>query len=727
MAAPMNRRTFLRQSGMAGTALAIGFYFTSCEGEAPEPEGVIELYKLNVDDIAKGTALNPFVMIEPTGEITLMSHRPDMGQGTFQAIPLLIAEELDVKLDQVTIKQAPGNAKYGRQGVGGSASVRTMWEPMRKMGAAARAMLVQAAAQQWQVEAAQCRTENGEVIHPVSKERLSYGSLVEAASTLEVPESPNMKSHDDFRLIGQSVPRPSIVKKVQGQANFGIDMKKEGMVYALIERSPNFEGDAIRIDDSAAMAIPGVLQVVECKRPLFKKDIPGVAVIAENYWAALQGRKALKIEWEAPERLLDTDSLLAEMHDKTNEEGLLDQEEGNFKKAYEKASEQLTASYETPFLAHAAMEPQNALVEVTETTCEVWAPTQFPQWAQNELASILELEKENINIHVSFLGGGFGRRALPDFIVEAALLSKSLKKPVKVVWTREDDTQQSPMRPGSVNQLQGGLDEEGRLVALQHKVVTPDIGHSLFGSYDENKVPGGVMEPVGESFYGLSNYASRYVFVDADPIPLVWWRSVYSSTNIFGHESFIDELAIAANKDPMQFRLELLESQPRKRAVLELLREKSNWDQPLPEGKARGVAICHCFDSTAGHVVEVSRDSSGKVKIDRVVTAIDCGTAINPDNVLAQCEGNIVMGLTAAIKSPITFKDSVVQQSNFHDYHVLRIHEMPKVDIHIVPSTEPPTGVGEPALPPMAPALCNAIFALSGKRIRRLPFDLGEV
>ena len=407
--------------------------------------------------------------------------------------------------------------------------------------------------------------------------------------------------------------------------------------------------------------------------------------------------------------------------------GLEFHKEGSFQKAFDSASKQLSAQFETPFLAHAAMEPQNVLVDVKKDSCEIWAPTQFPNWAKGEVADLLEIEEENITIHVPFLGGGLGRRALPDFVLEGASLSKAIGKPVKVVWTREDDMTQSSMRPGSVNNLQGGLDENGQLIAFQHKVTTPSIGHSLNHNFDGKEVPGSCMEPIGETFYEVPHFESRYVFVDVHPIPLVWWRSVYSSTNVFAQEVFIDELAEAAGKDPLAFRLAMVQHNTSYKAVLELLAEKSDWSTPIPEGKGRGIAITHCFQTTAGHVVEVSRDANGKLQIDRVVTAIDCGIAVNPDNVRAQCEGCVVMGLTAALKDPITFKDGRVEQTNYHNYRMLRINETPPIEVHILPSEAAPTGVGEPALPPIAPALVNAIYNLTGKRIRKLPFDLVKV
>ncbi|MEM8907000.1 MAG: molybdopterin cofactor-binding domain-containing protein [Bacteroidota bacterium] len=723
----INRRKFLRQAGFAGSTLAVGFYFSACQKAIPEPEGIIELFKLNIDDIAKGIGLNPFVIIEKTGLITIMAHKPDMGQGTNQSMPMLIAEELDVDLDQVVIKQAMGDPQYGFQGVGGSASVRTMWEPMRKMGAAAREMLLQAAAQQWGIAVTDCYTEKGMVINKKSQEKLKYGDLVAAASELEVPETPRLKTPEEFKLIGQSLPRPSVELKVRGAANFGMDMKRKGMVFALIERSPTFSGTVKSIDDAASLAIPGVQKVMKTSRKIMTQEFEGVAVIADSYWAALQGRRALKVEWEEKSQL-DTEQIYQQMRERSEGEGLVFHSEGKFKKVYNaKAVKQVTAQYETPFLAHAAMEPQNVLVEVKEDHCEVWASTQFPQWAQGDVANLLGLKPEQVTIHVAYLGGGFGRRALTDFVLEGASLSKALQKPVKVVWTREDDMTQSPFRPGSVNTLSGALDENGRLLALQHKVATPSIMHSLRRNFDGKKVPGSPMEPIGEAFYDVPNYESRYVFVDVDPLPLVWWRSVYSSTNVFAHEVFIDELAEAAGKDPMAFRLAQLDNKPNYKRLLTFLADKAGWNQSLPAGKARGVALTNCFETTAGHVVEVSRNEAGKIQIDRIVTAIDCGIAVNPDNVRAQCEGCVVMGLTAAIKDPIQFKNGRAVEDNFHNYRMLRINEMPKVEVHILPSTANPTGVGEPALPPLAPALVNAIYQLTGKRIRKLPFDLETV
>ncbi len=726
MSSNINRRSFLRNAGLTGTALALGFYVTSCKETAkPEPEGIIDLFKVNVDSEAKGMMLNPFVIIDEAGVVTIMAHKPEMGQGTYQSIPLLIAEELGVDPEKVVLKQAKGDAKYGNQGVGGSASVRTMWEPMRKTGAAAKAMLVAAAAAQWGVDPATCRTEDGKVIHP-EQESLAFGSLVAAASKLKVPQEPELKSPKDFKYIGKVNLRKDIDQKVNGTANFGIDMKVPGMVYASVERSPSFNGKVTSFDDTKAMAVKGVQQVLKSERRLLKNSIEGVAVIADNYWAALKGRRALAINW-AEQAPLDTEGIYTRMRTAGEQTGLEDTQQGDFGKAYEQVEEKITFDYETPFLAHAPMEPQNVLVDVRADVCEIWAPTQVPGWARSLVAEYLDIKPEKIIIHIPFLGGGFGRRLLSDFILEACFLSKAIKKPVKVVWTREDDMMQGPFRPGSLNRLSGGVDAKGNLLAMRHKVIAPAINASLFPDFDPTKVPRGIMEPLGEDFYDIPNYQTNYVFVDVDPIPLCWWRSVYSSTNVFGQECFIDEMAAAAKQDPVDFRLKLLAKNPRAKQVLEMLATKSNWKEALPDGKARGVAITHCFSSVCGHVVEVSKAEDGGVKIDKVTTVIDCGIAVNPDNVKAQTEGNIVMALTAALKDAIEFKAGKVVQTNFHNYRMMRMPEIPAIDIHIVPSAASPTGVGEPALPPLAPALCNAIFKLTGKRIQKLPFALDAV
>ena len=721
-----NRRSFLKDIGISASALCVGFHFTNCL-EPPEPEGVIKLFKPNIDDVATGVKMNPYLYIEPTGEITIFAHKPEMGQGTFQSIPMLIAEELGVKLEDVQIKLAPANVAFEEQSVGGSSSVRTMWEPMRKIGASAREMLTEVAARRWGISTANCSSENGNIYRNGSDDFYSFGQLVEEASTLEIPQNPKLKQASKFNLIGKSIARPDIPLKSTGGANFGMDMKLEGMVYASIERSPCFTGKVNKIMDSDALAVPGVLEVVRSVRPVGVHHWEGVAVIADNYWSAEQGRKALKIEWDEPDGLHTSENLFLSMRQKVAEEGLVHQSEGDFQKIFETSQKQLVSDYETPFVAHAPMEPMNTLANVTESSCELWTAVQFPDWIRSEAAEILEFEESQVTVHCPFMGGSFGRKGMPDFSLEGVLLSKQLHKPVKVIWSREDDIQQGPFRPGSMNRLSAALSDEGKLIAFQHKVCTPSFRHSLWNVDMVGKInPPWIMEPIGEPFYDTDHFSSNYIWMDISPIPVMWWRSVYSSTNAFGQECFIDELAHETGQDPVAFRLKHLSKKPNYKRFLSFLAEKANWSGNLPDGWARGIAITHCFESTTGQVIEVSRQKQG-IKIERVVTAIDCGMAINPVNVKAQCEGCVVMGLTAAIRDGLTFDRGRVRESNFHDHRVLRMSEIPKMETFIFPSSEAPTGTGEPALPTVAPALANAIFSLTGKRIRKLPIDLNTV
>lgn len=721
MSTSIKRRTFLKQIGVTTSAFGLGVVLPYCSLVKEEPMGIIELFKANIDESAQGIGLNPYLFIEPSGKIIIFAHRPEMGQGTFQSIPLLIAEELGVELADITIKLPPIRKGFVGQGVGGSASIRTMWMPMRKIGATAREMLRQAAANHWDVTLADCEALNGKIFQKGTEKFLTYGALVEAASQLAIPENVPLKTTNQFNQVGKSIPRPDIPLKVTGEANFGIDMKVEGMVYAVIERSPCFNGKVKSINDQLAIAIPGVQEVVKCIRPIGIYEREGVAVIADNYWAALQGRKALKIEWEEFSHLPSTAELFTTMRATASKAGVIDTKVGDFDTTFEKADTQLTASYESPFLAHAPMEPVNTLVWVKADSCEIWSAVQHPLWTQSEAAKLLGWNKDKIQVHCPFIGGSFGRKGLPDFNMEGVLLSKQLQKPVKIVWTRADDIQQGPFRPNSFNQLHGALDAQGQVIAFHHKVITPSFDHALLGVYEPDKIiPARMMNPIGKPFYDIPHFKTSYGWVDASPIPLMWWRSVYCSTNVFGQECFIDELANEANKDPVDFRLNMLDNQPKYKEFLQFLAEKANWNRQLPSNWGRGIAITHCFETTAGQVVEISHGEKG-IQIERVITAIDCGIAVDPENIKAQCEGSVIMGLTAALKDGLTFENGRVKESNFHDYRVLRINEVPKLETFIMPSMEVPTGVGEPALPTVAPALANAIFDLTGKRIRKLP------
>ncbi|HYG38457.1 MAG TPA: molybdopterin cofactor-binding domain-containing protein [Cytophagales bacterium] len=717
----LDRRKFLKMSGITGAALAIGFNIPFSNG------GNASIQNLN-SDLPNGVTLNAFIIIEKTGKITLINPRPDMGQGSFQAVPALIAEELEVSLDQVEIKNSDGSKKYGSQLSGGSSSIRGSWEPLRKAGAAAKEMLIKAASSKWKIKESDCYALEGKIFDKTSKRSLSYGALVEEAAKLEVPENPKLKEPKDFKLLGKDGKRPDIPLKVDGEAVFGLDYKVPGMLYASIERSPVFNGRVAKYDDSKTKQVKGVIAVLKCERPMPHRKSESVAVIADNYFSAIQGRKALQVTWDDGEfGNVDSEGFFESLRNLAKSEGAVHHEKGEFEKTFNDAPKKLEFVYETPFLAHAPMEPENALAHVKKAECEIWAPVQGPDWLVDQVSKYLNIQPEKVKVNVTFLGGAFGRKAYYDYVLEAVHLSQKLNAPVKVIWSREDDTSLGPFRPGLISALKGGLDLSGNVVAFQHKVVAPSIQHQLYKSLQSGKSDGWAMEAIEEkdSPYKIPNVKYNFVLAETD-IPIVWWRSVYASSNIFGHESFIDELAHASKKDPLKFRMEMLKDAPRHLNVLKILEEKSGWNQSLPSGKARGVAISRSFETICAHVVTVSKNDSG-IKIEKVVSVMDCGMTVNPDNVKAQTEGNIIMGITAAIKDAITFKSGRAEQTNFHNYRVLRINETPEMEMHIVQNFEKPGGVGEPGLPPVAPALTNAIFNLTGKRIRKLPFNLNEV
>lgn len=718
----ISRRNFIRISGLSGAVLALGFA-AGCDGS--NGDETVE----NLSEIDPKTAkeLSPFILIDSKGTIVLIAHKPEMGQGTYQSMPLIVAEELGVSLDQVLIRPAIADKKYGGMSVGGSYSVRGSWTLLRKAGAAAREMLLTAAAKKWNVPVQECEVEQGKVHHLNTHRMLSFGELVEEASKLEVPKEPKLKDPARFVLIGKSVPRPDILMKVDGTAQFGIDMKLPGMLYVSVERCPVFGGKVKSFDAEEARNYPGVKHVLIAERQSGKNKYYGVAVAAETYYAAREARKLLKIEWDTDGLVLEsTDKLYERLRNLSKTEGVVVNREGSFDKGFQSAVKKLEAVYELPFAAHATMEPQNTVANVTATRCEVWSPTQVPDDAVGTAAKIAGVKDENVEIHYTMLGGGFGRRLFDDYIAEAVFISKEIKAPVKVVWTREDDMTMGPFRPGTLSSLRGGIDKTGKVVALQHKVVAPSIMFNQFGSQDPNmKEDSGAMEGISESWYEVPNVLTHNIYAEVN-IPIGWWRSVYSSTTAFAHECFIDELAAAAGTDPIDFRLAMINKNTRMKNLLTHLREKSGWDNALPAGWGKGVAVWQFFAGQAGHVVFVSKSEQG-LKIEKVVAVIDCGLAVNPDNVKAQVEGGTTMGIGAAVKDAITFTDGKADQTNFHNYNMIRKNEAPRVEVHLYPSAEVPGGVGEPGLPPVAPALGNAIFNLTGKRFRKLPINLKEV
>jgi len=711
-----SRRDFLRTTGLTASALVLGFRASRAAGLANLSDAPAAVVALEV---------SPLIILENTGKIILMAHKPEIGQGTYQSMPLIVAEEMEVSLDQVEIRQARADKKFGNMGVGGSYSVRGEWMTLRHAGAAAREMLTQAAAQTWKVPVTECYAKEGTIIHKPSGKSLRYGELTELAKTLPVPKEPKLKDAKDFRLVGKKTQRPDIPQKVTGKAKFGIDAEVPSpatMLYASVERAPVFQGKVKSFNATAAKAVPGVRQVLKAQRKMSTHHFEGVAVLADNYWAALQGRRALKVVWDNGQYAKESSAAMAgRFKELVKTDGHIDTKKGDFDGAFAGATKKLEAEYEVPFAAHATMEPQNCLASVKGGKAEIWASTQLPTDVQNEVATFLKIKPEDVIVHVMFVGGGFGRRLFMDQVMEAVYLSKQVQRPVKVVWTREDDMAGGPYRPGTHSLLRAGLDASGKPVAFQHKVVAPSISDNQFGSKDPSKrQDDGAMEGVKEAPYEIPNLKIHNIFAETS-IPLGWWRSVYSATTCFAHESFVDEMAHAAGKDPLQYRLDMIGDNKRMTTLLTFLREKSDWDKPLPAGWGKGVAFWQFFAGQAGHVVFVSKQKDGKIKVEKVVAAIDCGTAVNPDNVRAQVEGATVMGLTDALKDALVFENGHTKQTNFHNYRMLRIDETPAIEVHIVPSTDQPSGVGEPGLPPVAAALGNAIFAATGKRHRKLP------
>lgn len=724
-----DRRSFLKAAGLTGTGLFLGFSATA--------NGTTKLLNLGLADpkAVLSVELHPFIIINNAGGITLINHRPDMGQGSWQAVPTLIAEELEVDMDQITIQQSDGAEKYGSQFAVGSGTIRSEWTRLRQAGAAAREMLRQAAATRWNAPLAECYAQSATIKHRPSGRSLTYAELVEEASKLPVPKTPALKAKKDFTLLGTSVRRPDIPAKSSGKAIYTMDVKLPGMLYASIAHSPVIHGKIKSIDDTQALKVPGVTAVVKTERPIPHGNAEAVAVVATSYWAALKGRRALIVDWETAdyETTMTTARFVADLRAAAGKPSATYSKTGDVNAAYDAAPTKLEALYETPFLAHAPMEPEVAIAHVkADGTCELWASVQGPDMAKRQAAEYLKIPADKVTVHMPFLGGGFGRKGSFDFMLEAINISRQVHAPVKVTWTREDDITQGPFRSGMLSAMRGGIDAKGQLSAFEHTFIGESLVRQVFKAPLGNKPDGIAGEGISakDSPYAFPNAHIGFINVKTD-IPITFWRSVYASTSIFGHESFLDELAHATKKDPLTLRLELLKNQDdevtvRFANVLNTLQQKADWNKPLPPGQGKGIAISRAFESICAHAVFVSVNNN-VVKIDRIVTVLDCGMYVNPDNVRAQTEGNIVMGITAATKKGITFTKGRADQSNFDTYPVLRMGEMPPVTIHLIENEAAPGGVGEPGLPPLAPALCNAIFNATGHRIRTLPFDMDKV
>jgi isoquinoline 1-oxidoreductase beta subunit len=682
-----------------------------------------------------GPTLSPaaFLQIAPDGIVTFWLSKCEMGQGVRSALPMIVAEELDVAPESIRVEQASADPKYGDQATGGSSSISSLWQPLRKASAQAREMLIGAAARTWGVPASECATGQGSVRHERSGRRLSYGAVVPVAAALEVPPEPALKDPTSFRLLGRPSRRLDTAAKVDGSARYGIDTRLPGMVFACVARCPVFGRPLTGYDADQARAVPGVIDVVPLEQgelligDFWRFELPGaVAVVAENSWAAMRGCQALDCRWE-PAGGTDSAQLARIFRDRSAQAGRLGRNDGDAETALEHAAKVIEADYEVPFLAHATMEPMNCTAFARAGRCDVYAPTQDPGTVSQLAQALTGLDASAVEVHTTIMGGGFGRRFEMDWVIDSIRVSKALSRPVQVVWTREHDMQHDNYRPASYHVLRGGLDGAGKLVAWTHRVVAP----SIIAWHAPSVLPPGSAAAAGEALDGAADlaYAIPNLRVDycpvQTPVPVGWWRSVYASQTCFANETFLDEIARAAGRDPLELRRELLADSPRHLAVLNRAAEQAGWGTPLPAGRGRGIAIHKFFsDSIVAEVAEVTVGPKG-LRVDRVVCAIDCGLALNPDIIKAQMEGGIVYALSAALKGAITLEAGRVKQSNFHDYPVLRHSEMPRVEVYILESTDAPHGVGEPAVPPLAPAVANALAMATGKSVRRLPLALG--
>jgi isoquinoline 1-oxidoreductase subunit beta len=706
MSKTLNRRSFLKVSA-AGGAILIGGYVPGLrESRTAAAAGVFEP--------------NVWVKIGSDNVVTIMLTQLEMGQGVMTSMPMLVAEELDVDWKAIKTEWVPADPKYGNPNFGGaqltagSNSVRGMWKLLREAGAGARMMMITAAAQTWGVAENTVSTEKGEAVHKASGRRLRYGALVDKAATLPAPKTVALKDPKEFRLLGQSLPRLDIPEKVNGSAMFGIDVKRPGMLVARVVRCPVFGGKVESFNADKAKAVAGVRNVV--------KISSGVAVVADNYWAASKGAQALDVKWdEGPLANLNSAEIIRKYKALAEQTGKVARNDGDASAALKQNTRAFERVFEAPFLAHACMEPMNCTADVRADRCDVWVPTQGQTASHGAAVAASGLPAKAVNVHTTYLGGGFGRRGEADFVTDAVETSKAVGKPVKVIWTREDDIQHDFYRPVTYVRMWGAVDSSGKPVAFMQRMVQQSLMKRL-GSLPPTGVDFISMEGAANLPYAIPNI--RVEYTETDPgIPYGFWRSVGASVQGFVVEAFIDELAAAAGKDPYQFRHDLLAKEPRHRAVLELVAEKSGWGKPLPAGRARGIAVMEAFGSIVGQVAEVSVNN-GAVRVHKVWCAVDTGWVINPDTIKAQMEGGTIYGLTAALKGEITIDKGRVAQHHFNDYQMIRHNDAPEVEVHIVPSSETPGGIGEPSTAVAAGALVNAIAAATGKRIYKLPIRL---
>ena len=705
----VSRRRFLKASAAAGGGLLLSLALPLARGETKAPS-------------AGRFEPNAFIRIGRDGQIVLIMPYVEMGQGTYTSIPMLIAEELEVALAQVQLEHAPPDEKLyanpllGVQATGNSNAVRGAWQPLRRAGATARTMLIAAAAKRWNVDPASCRAQNGFVYHEATRQSAKYGDLAAEAAGMPVPENVALKRPEDFKLIGTPAKRLDTPAKINGTAVYGIDVRPPGVKIATLAQSPVFGGRLKGVDDSAAKNVKGVHQIVRLD--------DAVAVVADHMWAAKQGLAALKIEWDdGPRAKLATADIARELEAATRNPGAVAQNIGDADKAMASAATRVEAIYEVPFLAHATMEPMNCTVHVRKDDCEVWVGSQVLGRAQAAAAKVAGMPLDKVVVHNHLIGGGFGRRLEVDGVIRAVEIAKQVDGPVKVVWTREEDIQHDMYRPYFLDRISAGLDANGLPVAWNHRFAGSSIVARWLPPGFKDGIDGDTVEGAIELVYAVPNFHVEYVRVEPPGIPTAFWRSVGPSHNVFVTESFVDELAAAAKKDPVEYRRALLDKSPRAKAVLELAAEKAGWGKSLPDRIGRGVAVQFAFATYMAHVAEVEVAKDGTVHVRRVVCAVDCGTVVNPDTVRAQIQSAIMFGVTAALYGRITVKDGRVEQSNFHDYRALRMNEAPAVEVHIVPSAEPPGGMGEAGTSCVVPAVTNAVFAATGKRLRKPPID----
>lgn len=698
-----NRRDFIKVCSLSAGGLFLAAYVPAAD-----------IFSKPGDD---PTIFSPsaYIKIDSNGIVTVIVHRTEMGQGVQTALPMIVAEELEVNWEDIRIEQADADEKYGSQSTGGSWSIRSSFTPFRVAGATAKEMLITAAAVKWGTDVANCYAENGFVINKSTGKKLSYGELVNEASMLPVPQDVKLKDPKDYKIIGKRVKRLDTPPKLYGTAKFGIDIKVPGMVYATVLRPPTFQGKVKSFNDAKAKSINGVTDCVKIKT--------GVAVIADSTWTSFKGKESLEVEWDSgPFTNISSETIRNSFIEHIDKEGTVVELKGDPDSLQKQEVTQIEAVYELPFLVHAPMEPVNCVADVKNGKAELWAPTQNPQALQRAVASLLGIENKDVTIHVTLVGGGFGRKLNADFGVEAADISNTIGKPVKLTWTREDDTKHGFFRPASMHKLTGAVDKNGNPVLFVHHVIGPSIRAQVSNKLPEVPRDYDMADGSINLEYKIPNWKVSATNVNT-PVPLWYWRAVYNSQNPFVVECFMDEMAFAAQKDPIDFRLHMLPEDSRLANVLKLVREKSDWNKKLPERRGRGVAISACYGSFSAHVAEVTV-MNNKLKVDRFVSAIDCGIVINPDGVEAQTEGAIAFAISAALKGEILVSNGGIVNSNFDDYPILEFGEMPVVETHIVKNDLPVGGIGEVGIAASTPALVNAIFDATGKRIRKLPIRL---